>query len=72
MMLDMELKEQRREGYDEGYDQGCHDEHIKTLTENVRTLAEGMRLSHDEALDKLKVSQEDRLAVIEGLNSKVC
>ena len=91
MMLDMELKEQRREGYYEGYksgykagykagykssykagykagyNKGRNDEHIKIITENVRNLAEGMGLTHDEAFDKLKVSPEDRVVIIEWL-----
>ena len=59
MTLMMELKEQRREGYDEG--------RIETILRNVRALIEKKGWSPDEALDILNVSPEDRQVVMAQL-----
>ncbi len=63
MTLMMELKEQRREGFDEGINQG----RVDTIVNNVRSLIAKKGWSPDEALDILNVSPEDRIVVIARL-----
>lgn len=63
MTLMMELKEQRREGYDEGKNEG----RINTIISNVRSLITKKGWSSDEAFDVLGVSQEDRAAILSKL-----
>ncbi|MBQ7477299.1 MAG: hypothetical protein IJT01_00130 [Selenomonadaceae bacterium] len=63
MTLMMELKEQRREGFDEGINKG----RIDTILKNVRALIDKKGWSPDEALDILNVSPEDRLVVMSQL-----
>ena len=71
MTLMMELKEQRREGYDEGRadgrNEGINKGRIDTILNNVRALIAKKGWSPDEALDILNVSPEDRLVVISRL-----
>ncbi len=59
MTLMMELKEQRREGYDDG--------RVDTILNNVRALIAKKGWSPDEALDILNVSPEDRMVVMTRL-----
>jgi len=59
MTLMMELKEQRREGYDEG--------RIDNILNNVRALIDKKGWSPEEALDILNVSPDDRQAVMSQL-----
>ena len=59
MMLMMELKEQRREGYDEG--------RVETILKNVRALIDETGWSADKALEVLHVSPEDRQVVMSQL-----
>ena len=63
MTLMMELKEQRREGFDEGINKG----RVDTIVNNVRSLIAKKGWSPDEALDILNVSPEDRIVVIARL-----
>ena len=63
MTLMMELKEQRREGYDEGRTEGRAEGRIDTIVNNVRALVAEMGWSADRAFDVLHVSPEDRAAV---------
>ncbi len=63
MTLMMELKEQRREGFDEGINKG----RIDTILSNVRALIDKKGWSPDEALDILNVSPEDRSVVMSRL-----
>lgn len=59
MTLMMELKEQRREGYDDG--------RVDNIVNNVRALIAKKGWSPDEALYILNVSPEDRVVVIARL-----
>ena len=59
----MELKEQRREGYDEGVIYGENKGRVDTIVNNVRALVAKRGWSADEAFDVLNVSPEDRAAV---------
>ena len=59
MTLMMELKEQRREGYDEG--------RIDNILNNVRALIDETGWSTDKAFDVLHVSPEDRQVVMSKL-----
>ena len=67
MTLMMELKEQRREGYDEGViygeNKGRVEGRVDTIVNNVRALVAEMGWSADRAFDVLHVSPEDRAAV---------
>jgi len=63
MTLMMELKEQRREGYDEGINEG----RVDNIVNNVRALISEMGWSADRAFDVLHVSPEDRAVVIARL-----
>ena len=63
MTLMMELKEQRREGFDEGINKG----RVDTIVNNVRALVAKKGWSADEAFDTLGVSPEDRVVVISRL-----
>ena len=63
MTLMMELKEQRREGYDEGVNKG----RVDNIVNNVRALMDKKGWSTDEALDVLSVSPEDRGLVLARL-----
>ncbi len=63
MTLMMELKEQRREGFDEGINKG----RVDTIVNNVRALVAKKGWSTDEAFDTLGVSPEDRVVVISRL-----
>ena len=63
MTLMMELKEQRREGYDEGRTDG----RVDNIVNNVRALVTKKGWSPDEAFDVLHVSPEDRVAVVARL-----
>ena len=67
MTLMMELKEQRREGYDEGRTDGRAEGRVEgrvdTIVNNVRALVAEMGWSTDRAFDVLHVSPEDRAAV---------
>ena len=63
MTLMMELKEQRREGYDEGRIDG----RVDAIVNNVRSLVSETGWSTDKALDMLHVSPEDRIVVNERL-----
>ena len=67
MTLMMELKEQRREGYDEGVIYGENRGRIDTILNNVRSLIEKKGWSPEEALDILNVSPEDRTVVMSQL-----
>ena len=75
MTLMMELKEQRREGYDEGRNAGLTEGRNIGLTEgrvgnivnNVRALVAKKGWSADEAFDILGISPEDRTVVISRL-----
>ena len=67
MTLMMELKEQRREGYDEGVIYGENRGRVDTIVNNVRALVAKKGWSPDEAFDILGVSPEDRVVVIERL-----
>ena len=59
MTLMMELKEQRREGYDDG--------RVDNIVNNVRALVTKKGWSPDKAFDVLHVSPEDRVAVVARL-----
>ena len=63
MTLMMELKEQRREGYNEGKNDG----RVESIVNNVHALIAEMGWSAEKALDVLRVSPEDRAAVITKL-----
>ena len=63
MTLMMELKEQRREGYDEGRTDG----RVDNIVDNVRALVAETGWSTDRAFDVLHVSPEDRVVVIARL-----
>lgn len=67
MTLMMELKEQRREGYDEGViygeNKGRAEGRVENIVNNVRALVAKRGWSADEAFDVLNVSPEDRVAV---------
>ena len=67
MTLMMELKEQRREGYDEGVIYGENRGRVDTIVNNVRALVAETGWSTDRALDVLHVSPEDRAVVMERL-----
>ena len=67
MTLMMELKEQRREGYDEGVIYGENRGRIDTILNNVRSLIEKKGWSPEEALDILNVSPEDWTVVMSQL-----
>lgn len=71
MTLMMELKEQRREGYDEGRiagrNEGMSEGRVDNIVNNVRALVAKKGWSPDEALDILNVSPEDRVVVITRL-----
>ena len=67
MMLMMELKEQRREGYDEGRTDGRNEGRVDNIVDNVRSLVAKKGWSPDEALDILNVSPEDRVVVVARL-----
>ncbi|MBQ1914307.1 MAG: hypothetical protein II178_03690 [Selenomonadaceae bacterium] len=59
----MELKEQRREGFDEGINKG----RVDNIVNNVRALVAKKGWSPNEALDILNVLLEDRLVVMSQL-----
>ena len=67
----MELKEQRREGYDEGRTdgrvegraEGRVEGRVDNIVNNVRALVSKRGWSADEAFDVLNVSPEDRAGV---------
>ena len=59
----MELKEQRREGFDEGINKG----RVDNIVNNVRALVAKKGWSPNEALDILNVLPEDRLVVMSQL-----
>ena len=63
MTLMMELKEQRREGYDEGRTDG----RTEAIANNVRALVAETGWSIDKAFDVLHVSPEDRVVVVARL-----
>ena len=63
MTLMMELKEQRREGFDEGINKG----RVDNIVNNVRALVAKKGWSPNEALDILNVLLEDRLVVMSQL-----
>ena len=63
MTLMMELKEQRREGFDEGINKG----RVDNIVNNVRALVAKKGWSPNEALDILNVLPEDRLVVMSQL-----
>ena len=63
MTLMMELKEQRREGYDEGRTDG----RVDTIVNNIRALVAETGWSTERAFDVLHVAPEDRTVVIERL-----
>ena len=63
MTLMMELKEQRREGYDEGVIYGENRGRVDNIVNNVRALVAKRGWSADEAFEVLNVSPEDRAAV---------
>lgn len=65
MTLMMELKEQRREGYDEGKTDGIAEGRAETIRDSVRALMKKKGWSLDEAFDVLDVSPEDRRIVME-------
>ena len=67
MTLMMELKEQRREGYDEGVIYGENRGRVDNIVNNVRALVTKKGWSPDEALDILNVSPEDRAVVVTRL-----
>ncbi len=67
MTLMMELKEQRREGYDEGVIYGENRGRIETIQRNVRALIDETGWSTDKAFDVLHVSPEDRQVVMSQL-----
>ncbi len=67
MTLMMELKEQRREGYDEGRTDGRNEGRVGTILNNVRALIDKKGWSPEEALDILNVSPEDRQVVMSQL-----
>ena len=67
MTLMMELKEQRREGYDEGRTDGRNEGRVGTILNNVRALIDKKGWSPEEALDILNVSPEDRTVVMSQL-----
>ena len=67
MTLMMELKEQRREGYDEGVIYGENEGRVNTIVNNVRALVTKKGWSPDEAFDILNVSPEDRSVVVARL-----
>ena len=63
MTLMMELKEQRREGFDEGINKG----RVDNIVNNVRALVAETGWSTDKAFDVLHVSPEDRMVVMAQL-----
>ena len=63
MTLMMELKEQRRKGFDEGINKG----RVDNIVNNVRALVAKKGWSPNEALDILNVLLEDRLVVMSQL-----
>ena len=63
MTLMMELKEQRREGFDEGINKG----RLDNIVNNVRALVAETGWSIDRAFDVLHVSPEDRVVVVARL-----
>ncbi|HCB93636.1 MAG TPA: hypothetical protein DEP57_07490 [Selenomonas sp.] len=67
MTLMMELKEQRREGYDEGVIYGENRGRIETIQRNVRALIDETGWSTDKSFDVLHVSPEDRQVVMSQL-----
>ena len=75
MTLQMELKEQRREGYDEGVifgenkgrKEGHKEGRIDTIVNNFRSLIAKKGWSPDEAFDTLGVSPEDRTVAMTRL-----
>ena len=67
MTLMMELKEQRREGFDEGVIYGENRGRIDNILNNVRALIDETGWSTDKAFDVLHVSPEDRQAVMSQL-----
>ena len=71
MTLMMELKEQRREGYDEGridgHNEGLTEGRVSNIVNNVRSLVAETGWSTDKAFDVLHVSPEDRLVVVARL-----
>ena len=67
MTLVMELKEQRREGYDEGVIYGENRGRVDNIVNNVRALVAETGWTTDRAFDVLHVSPEDRSVVIERL-----
>ena len=71
MTLMMELKEQRREGYDEGRadgrNEGLTEGRVNNIVSNVHALIAKKGWSPDEALDILNVLPEDRLVVMSQL-----
>ena len=71
MTLMMELKEQRREGFDEGViygeNKGRNEGRVDTIVSNVRSLVAETGWSTDRAFDVLHVSPEDRVVVVARL-----
>ena len=63
MTLMMELKEQRREGYDEDKTDGRAEGRVDAIVKNVRALVAEMGWSTDKAFEVLHVSPEDRVVV---------